>query len=282
MICPTCTNENSKYFYPHVARCYTCGFIFVDAKERLAQQTEFIFKEELDESVIEHLSIKYPKESHAKKDLYARIAGELVPQEPDSLKSFTIADIGASGGFFLYECEKLGALKQNLFSFEMSPNYIALTEKYFGYTGVQKNIEDVDGEGLYDVVTLFDVLEHVCDTDKALVAIHKTLRPGGKLYLKLPSGPSTLLKFRLAKFFNKKNILPVILYLEPGGHLNYWSRKNISYLEKYGFKIVRTALVKPTKRQFGKRYFLYLSLYKINSALGLNFYPEFEVVFEKK
>ncbi len=228
------------------------------------------------------MSIKYPKESHAKKDLYARIAGELVPQESAVLQSFAIADIGASGGFFLYECEKLRALKQNLFSFEMSPNYIALTEKYFAYTGVQKNIEDVDGEELYDVVTLFDVLEHVCDTDKALRAIHKTLRPGGKLYLKLPSGPSTLLKFRLAKFFNKKNLLPIILYLEPGGHLNYWSRKNISYLEKYGFKIVRTALVKPTKRQFGKRYFLYLSLYKINSALGLNFYPEFEVVFEKK
>jgi 2-polyprenyl-3-methyl-5-hydroxy-6-metoxy-1,4-benzoquinol methylase len=251
----------------------------VGEEERARQQSEFIFKEEFDTKVVEHLEAKYPKESHAKKDLYRRAAAELVSAR--KISETTIADIGASGGFFLYECEKLSVPKENLHSFEMSPNYIALTSKYFGYTGIQKNIEDIEGVELYDIVTLFDVLEHISDFGAALAAIHSVLKPDGLLYLKLPSGPSTYLKFRIAKLLGKKELLSVILYLEPGGHLNYWSKKNINHLDKYGFSIVRKSLVVPTKRQFGKKYIMYFVLYKINSLLNTNFYPEFEVILKK-
>jgi 2-polyprenyl-3-methyl-5-hydroxy-6-metoxy-1,4-benzoquinol methylase len=281
MQCLNCSQIVAYSIYPHVLRCKNCGFIFVDKEERARQQTEFIFKEELDQSVVDHLSKKYPKDFHAKKDLYVRIAKELLLEMSAELENTSIADIGASGGFFLYECEKLAVKKENLYSFEMSPNYIALTEKYFGYTGVQKNIEEVAGEELYDIVTLFDVLEHVSNFDTALSAIHKTLKRGGLLYLKLPSGPSTYLKFKIAQSFGKKSLLSVILYLEPGGHLNYWSRANIHQLEKYGFTILRKSLVRPTKRQFGKKYLVYLVLYKINTLLNTDFYPEFEVVMKK-
>jgi 2-polyprenyl-3-methyl-5-hydroxy-6-metoxy-1,4-benzoquinol methylase len=38
----------------------------------------------------------------------------------------------------------------------------------------------------YDLVILRDVIEHLADTDKALKAIYKLLKPGGKLYVTFP------------------------------------------------------------------------------------------------
>jgi 2-polyprenyl-3-methyl-5-hydroxy-6-metoxy-1,4-benzoquinol methylase len=281
MNCFNCQNDNTIDIYPHVKRCLSCGFIYVDKEERVRQQESFILQEEYNDTVVENLSKKYPKDAHAKKDLYARIARELTKQIQRPARNVTVADIGASGGFFLYECEKLGVEASSLSSFEMSPNYIALTKQYFGYTGIQKNIEDIEEKEIYDIVTLFDVLEHIDDFEKALHGVHRSLRGNGLLYLKLPSGPSTYLKVRFAKALRKDALVPKILYLEPGGHLNYWSRKNIYHLERYGFTILHTSLVKPTLRQFKKRYLIYFLLYTLNTLLKTDYYPEFEVTLKK-
>jgi|GEM_PF-5798141 len=280
-ICPNCKHNNPQEIFISCFKCTSCSFLFVDEDERARQQKEFIFSEQFFESTFAKLIKKYPKNHHPKKNLYTRIADIIITQKTTNIK---VIDIGASGGFFLYELEKKGISKTNLYAVEMSPNYIALTAQYFGYVTTQHNIEDITPSThntLFDVVTLFDVLEHVSNVPQALKTIHTILEKDGILYLKLPNGIFTELKVCLAKIFRQNKLIPKILYLEPGGHLNYWSIKNITYLEKYGFKIIKKNLVPPTREQFKIWFPIYLGLYFINKALSTEWYPEFEVLLQK-
>ncbi len=42
-------------------------------------------------------------------------------------------------------------------------------------------------DGLFDIVTMLDVLEHLSDDAKALKEVHRVLRPGGSLILSVPA-----------------------------------------------------------------------------------------------
>lgn len=62
-------------------------------------------------------------------------------------------------------------------------------------TGAQVHIAPVedflrDQPERFDLVTLFDVLEHIEDDDQAVELVHRALRPGGRLILTVPAMPS--------------------------------------------------------------------------------------------
>ncbi|MCY1054265.1 methyltransferase domain-containing protein [Nannocystis sp. SCPEA4] len=49
--------------------------------------------------------------------------------------------------------------------------------------------DDLPVEGQFDVVTLFDVLEHIDDEDPAMAAVARLVRPGGLLVVTVPALP---------------------------------------------------------------------------------------------
>lgn len=246
----------------------------------MRQQASFLFKEELTENDVRSLISKYPIDGHKKQDLYKRTAQKLLNFHPR--KNISVLDVGASCGFFLKECERLGVAKDKLIALEMSPNYIELTKRYFGYRSIRANIEDLEKDTSYDLITLFDVLEHVHDFPKTIKAIDENLNPNGILFLKLPNGRFVYIKTLVAKLFGQSSKIPKLLYIQPGGHLNYWSPRNIH--RPFGnsrLSLIETDIVKPTKRQFGKRYPFYITLWYISKIFRLDVYPEFYAVFKK-
>ena len=271
--------EMASVVYDEFFFCKNCTFVFVSPAERLKQQGDFIYKEEFNVQVLASLKRKYPKELHKKRSLYVRIAEFLIRSQ--SLAEIRALDVGASGGFFLYELEKRGVSPQRLVSLEMSPNYTALTKEYFGYESLQKNLEDFSSREKFSFISLFDVLEHISDFETSLKILFQTLAPNGLLYLKLPTSNWVLFKVRiLGRLFPQK--VPQILYYTPGGHLNYWNPKNIHFIERFGFEVLETHLVKPTSLQFGWKYPAYLALYAVNRLFHSFLYPEFEVFLKKK
>src|SRR2546423_89000 len=46
------------------------------------------------------------------------------------------------------------------------------------------------GDGAFDVVCAFEVLEHIPDDDQALAEIARVLRPGGALVFSVPVNPA--------------------------------------------------------------------------------------------
>lgn len=55
------------------------------------------------------------------------------------------------------------------------------------YQGVLEKLPEPLAAKRYDVITLFDVLEHIEDDDAALDRLHTLLKPGGKLVLSVPA-----------------------------------------------------------------------------------------------
>ncbi len=99
-----------------------------------------------------------------------------------------------------------------------------------------------------DVVVMSEVIEHLVDTDSAIEAAHRALRPGGSLLLSTPN---------LAAWYNRgllaAGVQPVFsevslrsVFGRPGsqvaGHLHMFTRRAlVEFLTAYGFTCVRVA-----------------------------------------
>lgn len=102
--------------------------------------------------------------------------------------------------------------------------------------------------GTVDVVVMSEVIEHLVDTDSAIEAAHRALKPGGSLLLSTPN---------LAAWYNRgllaAGIQPVFsevslrsVFGRPGsqvaGHLHMFTRRAlVEFLTAYGFSCVKVA-----------------------------------------
>lgn len=102
--------------------------------------------------------------------------------------------------------------------------------------------------GSVDVVVMSEVIEHLVDTDSAIEAAHRVLKPGGSLLLSTPN---------LAAWYNRgllaAGIQPVFsevslrsVFGRPGsqvaGHLHMFTRRAlVGFLTAYGFSCVKVA-----------------------------------------
>ncbi|HUC59062.1 MAG TPA: class I SAM-dependent methyltransferase [Streptosporangiaceae bacterium] len=103
-------------------------------------------------------------------------------------------------------------------------------------------------EGSADVVVMSEVIEHLVDTDSAIEAAYRALKPGGSLLLSTPNLASWynrgLLAFGIQPVFSEVSLRGV--YGRPGsqvaGHLHMFTRRAlVEFLSAYGFSCVRVA-----------------------------------------
>lgn len=80
----------------------------------------------------------------------------------------------------------------------------------------------------YDVITLFDVLEHIPDLDTFLKEVHRILKPGGLLVVQSPNVDS--FAYRVLKVHWNWLLIPHHLW-----HFSYASLSNVLY--KHGFSV---------------------------------------------
>ncbi len=185
-----------------LVKCRDCRFVF---SERIPSF------EELDNHYKNYGSNFYCSELTIKR--YNEILDKMEPFR----KTGRLLDIGCGIGFFLDEAKKRGWA---VYGTEYSERLIGLLrEKGITIHEGQLNSENYE-EGFFDVVTSFEVIEHINNPTSEVTEINKLIRKGGLVYLTTPNFNS-LLRRKLKIQYN------VINYPE---HLSYYTPSTLTRL----------------------------------------------------
>jgi SAM-dependent methyltransferase len=100
-------------------------------------------------------------------------------------RSGALLDLGCSSGTFL-EC--MGAGSWKLYGIEMSPDCAREAESRCGAEVFVGNIIDAPfSPGSFDVITCFDVLEHLFEPRQVMEKVSSWLAPGGLFFVQIPN-----------------------------------------------------------------------------------------------
>lgn len=196
-----------------VVRCRGCGLVFVanpPAEAELAQLYSF--------ETGYHAGLETDSVSNAFHQSEATRNLRLLQRHADGGK---LLDIGCSTGLFLVAARAAGWSVQGL-EYSKDSSRIARDARGLDVkTGALE--DDTFPPGRFDVVTMWDVIEHVPDPTVTLKRILPLLRPGGLLLLKTPNvdGLFPQASLRVA------GRLGFWGHPEPPGHLYQFSSKTL-------------------------------------------------------
>lgn len=142
-------------------------------------------------------------------------------------KNNRLIDVGCGIGYFLEEAKKRG---WEVYGTEYTDKAIAICQ----YKGINMSKGALDPKnyepGFFDVVTSFEVMEHINNPREEVKCFNEILRSGGALYITTPNYNS-LSRLQLGGDWT------VILYPE---HLSYYTPSTLTYLlAGAGFSPVR-------------------------------------------
>ena len=138
-----------------------------------------------------------------------------------------LLDIGCGAGFFLNSAKERG---WNCHGLEILPEYIKYAKENFALENIR--FESLDepltyDENTFDVITLWDLIEHLRNPLKSLKQINRVMKPGGLLVIWNPNVKNSILL--------KENWIGY----KTLQHLYFFSRDSLNtMLGKLGFKII--------------------------------------------
>lgn len=186
--CPACDSFDwaplRGFTQQHLRRCRACKLVF---DERLPS----------DDELAEH----YRQYSYGTlrpcpdptRRSYRRLLAEFGPYK----RSATLLDVGCGQGDFLYEARELG---WDATGTEYSPSAVRLCHER-GLRVIEGDFSvRTLGEERFDVVTAFEVIEHVRHPNELLGTIARVLRPGGLFFCTTPNFNAALRHLEGASF----------------------------------------------------------------------------------
>ncbi|MDD5290332.1 MAG: class I SAM-dependent methyltransferase [Patescibacteria group bacterium] len=234
MNCPVCDNQNIILKYPSnlkelgesynitdsrfgvhgdIYQCRKCQLAWVGNTKIAEQAISCYGAENFDEA--------YEKERDNRK----KTAGILVRKIKEIKPQGKLLDIGCYSGIFLEAAEEAG---YEIFGIEASGHALSVAAKKIKgdlRVGMAENVLLEFSDKYFDIITLFDVLEHLREPKKVLFLINKKLKDDGLLVFSTPD---------FSSFFSKLQGKKWHAFLPQ--HLFYFSIKNlVSLLAQTGF-----------------------------------------------
>lgn len=100
-----------------------------------------------------------------------------------------LLDVGCATGNFLHEMQS--APGWDLFGIEINEHAANIAHRKYALNVFHGVIEEANyPEDFFDVITLWDVLEHLPDPKSTLNEVHRVLKKNGRLVLRVPNGGS--------------------------------------------------------------------------------------------
>ncbi len=206
--CLICSSENlillEKYKSAHLCKCNSCGFIF---SKKIPTEIE-----------LEDFYNGYGRADYLSPITIKRY-NELLDRFEKFRKTGKIIDVGCGIGYFLETAKSRG---WEVYGTEYTNEAIQICKnKGIKISKGKLNSENYNPES-FDIITSFEVLEHINNPLEEIDNFSKILRIGGLVYLTTPNFNS-FLRYKLKEKYD------VITYPE---HLSYYTHKTLNNLFK--------------------------------------------------
>lgn len=180
-------------------------------------------------------------------------------------RSGRLLDMGSGLGFFV----KAAASQPgwDAYGCEISPAAVKFAREQLGLKNVVCSPpQDVDlPRASFDIITIWDVLDHILHPDPLLSRCHALLKQDGVLFIRTPNISTQLLRVRLLKAFG--GIRADTKYLQGADHAHHYSAVSIEQLlHRNGFTDVSFIHLHPIETGEGWRRPL------INGAKNMSFH----------
>ena len=223
IFCEICSEdkiENFTQFLPNakvkLVKCNSCGFVFSPQNTR----NKIEYSNYRDEEVLKSVRAANNYVRFRRHKLRIKLIKKFK-------NSGNLFDIGVGWGHFTYTAKKMG--------FDVDGIEISETMHHYATNDLNLRIEKGSfyeipiKENFYDIITLWDVLEHLEKPLEVLKKANRMLKYDGIIVIQVPQIDSKVAKIQKEKW--------PMLSVE---HINYFSKSTIKLaLEKSGFKILK-------------------------------------------
>jgi 2-polyprenyl-3-methyl-5-hydroxy-6-metoxy-1,4-benzoquinol methylase len=230
--CPACSADSpqaefTKTGFTYVT-CGECGTLYCTPRPRFDDLIGFYADSP---STSYWVSDFFMPVAEARRAKIFRPRAEYVASALPDLASGTVGDVGAGFGLFL---EELRAVMPGVEAVAIEPSVEQAgicSEK--GLEVFPCALEELDGQdGRFDLLTAFELMEHLHDTESFLARIHALLKPGGHFLFTTLNGRG----FDIALLWERSRSV------SPPGHINFLNPKSAALmLDRHGFDVVETA-----------------------------------------
>lgn len=222
--CPVCQDTGFKVSFSkgtlNFVRCNSCGLVYINP-----QPTD----NEINALYTEEYYRPWGLDSNSA--IVAEMKISTFEDKLDKVENFAgkgrVLDIGCATGFFLEAAKRRG---WDAFGVEISPYSSAIAQERFGKEKVFNGTLEAASyeDGLFDVVFMSDLIEHVKDLNGFLKEVFRILKKTGTVAIVTPDIES----------FSRKLMRSAWPHFKME-HLYYFSSSTIKrLLERHGFKLV--------------------------------------------
>lgn len=144
-------------------------------------------------------------------------------------ESGSILDVGCGLGFFVKTVMQQRP-NWKVIGYEMSEVAVKFAREKNGLSNVfSGRVEDSQlSLASFDIITLWDVIEHIPKPQPLLHYLHSLLKPGGILFLQTPNFPIQLYKAKIKVLL--KGMKEGVHYLEAKDHINDYTQTSLNFL----------------------------------------------------
>lgn len=232
MNCPICNNKSfsewGRVGTYSIVKCMACG---------LGITSPFPTKEELTKSNIEIYAVEKRVQTYLSRQRYFERRYKIYIKNIQTIKkNGSLLDIGCNIGLFLNVAHQAGF---TVFGVEFNKGCADYGRKYFNLDIYSDYLEALAfPDKSFDVITLFDVLEHIPDMHGFMSEVRRVLKRDGLLVLQSPNIDSAMANLTKSKWS----------WLTPPDHLYHFTPETmIRFLSFHGFSINKVKTWEPAE-----------------------------------
>lgn len=243
-LCPVCRLQQSTPFLRKgdykIVQCGACHMLYVDPPPSSAQLAAFYNRPEY----YQNSNVGYIDYLAEEKKLRREAGMRLSTIEAFMPTKGKLLDLGCAAAFFLDEAQKRG---WQVAGSELSAQMRQFAETNFGLS-ITSHYNDLP-DASFDVVTMWEYIEHLSDPRQELENLHRLLKPGGIVGISTPNTAHLQVKREPNQWWEFK----------PPAHLTFFTPETLHTLVRQsGYEILKSTLHLPVLPVSGGLWFQFL------------------------